>query len=264
MSLTTTFPMRLISVLGTPLAATDYAGLEDCLNLLAEGHDLSCVDFANTHIVTMRRHDSVFREVTNAIDLFVPDGMPLVWCMNARGAGLRDRVYGPTFMRHMARRSSGRWRHYLLGGSESGSAALQSVIRAENPDFQIAGSYTGPCDASGTLGGSMEEHTRVVAEIVRAAPHFVWVGLGAPKQYHAIARLRTALPPCVLLAVGFAFDVNAGVKPDAPMWMQRRGLTWLFRMLSEPRRLVGRYLRWNTLFLYYLVKEELFRGRRAT
>ena len=64
----------------------------------------------------------------------------------------------------------------------------------------------------------------------------------------------------VILTVGFAFDVNAGMKPDAPLWMQRVGLTWVFRLASEPRRLLGRYLRYNFLFLFYLAVDGL-RGR---
>jgi N-acetylglucosaminyldiphosphoundecaprenol N-acetyl-beta-D-mannosaminyltransferase len=65
----------------------------------------------------------------------------------------------------------------------------------------------------------------------------------------------------VIFAVGFAFDVNAGLKPDAPAWMQRAGLTWLFRASSEPGRLLTRYLRFNTLFLYYLLKDAIIPPR---
>jgi len=65
----------------------------------------------------------------------------------------------------------------------------------------------------------------------------------------------------VTLTVGFAFDVNAGMKPDAPAWMQRLGLTWVFRLASEPRRLAGRYLRYNFLFLWYLLTDR-GRGKR--
>ena len=91
-------------------------------------------------------------------------------------------------------------------------------------------------------------------------PDFIWVGLGTPKQYGWINRIKPKLDHGVMLAVGFAFDVNAGMKPDAPAWMQRAGLTWVFRLCSEPRRLASRYFRWNSLFLWYLFWDGL-RGR---
>jgi N-acetylglucosaminyldiphosphoundecaprenol N-acetyl-beta-D-mannosaminyltransferase len=95
---------------------------------------------------------------------------------------------------------------------------------------------------------------------MRLEPEFIWVGLGTPKQQRWIARMKPQLRRGMLLSVGQAFDVNAGLRSDAPAWMQRAGLTWLYRMASEPRRLVGRYLRHNSEFLWYLAVDFL-RGR---
>jgi N-acetylglucosaminyldiphosphoundecaprenol N-acetyl-beta-D-mannosaminyltransferase len=94
------------------------------------------------------------------------------------------------------------------------------------------------------------------------SPDFVWVGLGTPKQYRWVKRNKHLLRRGVILTVGFAFDVNAGTKPDAPLWMQRMGLTWIFRLFSEPRRLIGRYLRYNTLFVCYLFFDAVSRTLR--
>jgi N-acetylglucosaminyldiphosphoundecaprenol N-acetyl-beta-D-mannosaminyltransferase len=84
--------------------------------------------------------------------------------------------------------------------------------------------------------------------------------MGTPKQQAWIHHYKNQIARGIILAVGFAFDVNAGTKPDAPAWMQRFGLTWVFRLLSEPRRLGPRYLQWNCLFLFYLAWDGL-RGR---
>jgi N-acetylglucosaminyldiphosphoundecaprenol N-acetyl-beta-D-mannosaminyltransferase len=81
------------------------------------------------------------------------------------------------------------------------------------------------------------------------------VGLGAPKQYSFINNLKPLFSNTIFLAVGFAFDVNAGTKGDAPLWMQKNGLTWAYRVSKEPRRLFLRYLKWNTLFVYYTLCE---------
>jgi N-acetylglucosaminyldiphosphoundecaprenol N-acetyl-beta-D-mannosaminyltransferase len=124
-----------------------------------------------------------------------------------------------------------------------------------NPSLQFLGGYHGNCSTNGVL----EEDSRVCEEILAFAPDFIWVGLGTPKQYAWIDRIKPRLGRGILLAVGFAFDVNAGTKADAPLWMQRNGLTWLYRMASEPRRLVSRYAKWNTLFLWYLFSDAVRR-----
>ena len=98
-----------------------------------------------------------------------------------------------------------------------------------------------------------EQDQEIVDEINQLSPDFIWVGLGTPKQQEWIHRNMPQIKRGVVFAVGFAFDVNAGTKKDAPLWMQKRGLTWVFRLLSEPLRLGPRYLRYNSLFLFYLL-----------
>ena len=244
--------MKIIDVLGTPLAATSYEELTNHCHDLARLGGTWAIDLTNTQIVTMRRHETAFQEVTGRFDLFVPDGMPLIWTLNRRGANLTDRVYGPTFMRHCISRSPAPFKHYLLGGSEECLGLLRRRLVAEQPDVQIVGSRHGYFNES--------EENEIVREINSLAPDFVWIGLGTPKQQEWIHRHKASIQRGVLLAVGFAFDVNAGTKTDAPVWMQRRGLTWLFRVASEPRRLAKRYLRYNSLFLFYLAKDALTKG----
>jgi N-acetylglucosaminyldiphosphoundecaprenol N-acetyl-beta-D-mannosaminyltransferase len=246
--------MKTIEVLGTPLTATSYEEFTDYCHELSREPRARAVDLSNTQVVTMRRHEPEFREITSCFDFFLPDGMPLVWCLNRRGARLRDRVYGPTFMRIFLERSPAPFTHYLLGGSADCLARLQGRLLAMQPALRIVGARDGYFGA--------DEEEQIVAEINRISPDFIWVGLGTPKQQDWIYRHQKNISRGLLLAVGFAFDVNAGSKKDAPKWMQRRGLTWLFRLLSEPRRLALRYLRYNTLFLFYLCKDALLaRGR---
>jgi N-acetylglucosaminyldiphosphoundecaprenol N-acetyl-beta-D-mannosaminyltransferase len=240
------------AVLGTPLQATTYAALTQQLQALSRQPRTVAVDFTNTQIVTLRRHERAFRELTSSFDYFVPDGMPLIWCLNAQGAGLRDRVYGPTFMRHCLLASPAPFTHYLLGGSEDCLSRLKTFFLKENPAVRIIGCHSGYFKA--------EQEPAILEEINRLSPDFLWVGLGTPKQQAWIHRYKSQLARGVVLAVGFAFDVNAGTKPDAPPWMQRYGLTWVFRLLSEPRRLGPRYLRFNFLFVSYLLWDGL-RGR---
>src|SRR5205085_2246365 len=120
--------MTALHVLGTPLLVTDYTELAAKCQQWARGPQCLALDFANTQIVTMRRHEPEFRELTDSYDGFPPDGMPLVWCLNRAGARLRDRVYGPTFMREFMSRVPGEFTHFLLGGSEQCGAKLRAIF----------------------------------------------------------------------------------------------------------------------------------------
>jgi N-acetylglucosaminyldiphosphoundecaprenol N-acetyl-beta-D-mannosaminyltransferase len=247
--------MTVMDILGTPLLVTDYEGLSQQCQDWARNGQCVAMDFANTQIVTMRRHEPWFRELTSAYDYFPPDGMPLVWCLNRAGARLRDRVYGPTFMRELLKQVGGEFKHYLLGGSEECGARLRATFGQLNPAIKFVGSFHGKCLLDGRLEGPAEE--QVMAELNRLSPDFIWVGFGTPKQQAWVKQHKHLLRRGVVLTVGFAFDVNAGVKRDAPDWMQRLALTWVFRLWSEPRRLGPRYFRYNFLFLYYLVRDKL-------
>src|SRR5438046_3906291 len=109
--------MRTIEILDTPLAVTTYADLEAHCRELAKAGRTHAIDFSNTHIITLRRHEPDFRSLTSHFDLFIPDGMPLVWCLNQNGAQLSDRVYGPTFMRRVMDTSGPGLTNYIIGGS---------------------------------------------------------------------------------------------------------------------------------------------------
>lgn len=237
-------------LLGTAIEVTTYDQLAAYCLAAREGTGTVAIEFANTQVVAMRRHDAWFREMTASFDWFIPDGMPLVWCLNRRGAALSDRVYGPTFFRVLVERS-GSASHYLFGGTAETGALLRAAMTNWNAEARVVGSFHGRCDADGRLADE-----QVIEELNRLSPDFIWVGLGTPKQQAWIHRYKQRLRRGIILSVGFAFDVNAGTKRDAPLWMQRRGLTWLFRLVTEPRRLGGRYIRYNTLFLWYLLKER--------
>lgn len=233
-----------LCVLGTPLQRRTYASLTAELQERSRQPGAFSVDFTNTHIVTMRRSEPEFREITSRVDYFIPDGMPLIWCLNLQGAKLRDRVYGPTFMRECVLNSPAPFTHYFLGGNEECVSRLKEFFVKQNPKIQIIGTRNGYFKP--------EDEPQIIEEINRLSPDFVWIGLGTPKQQAWVHKYKSQIRRGIVLAVGFAFDVNAGMKPDAPLWMQRCGLTWFYRLSSEPARLGPRYVRHNFWFLFYL------------
>jgi N-acetylglucosaminyldiphosphoundecaprenol N-acetyl-beta-D-mannosaminyltransferase len=250
--------MKTLHVLNAPLTVTDYDELSAaCLRWVHEPRVITA-EFVNTQIVTMIRNDPTFRETMVAYDFLFPDGMPLVWCLNRAGAGMRDRVYGPTFMKRLLETCPAVTTHYLLGGSAECGARLKEIFSQRNPNVKFIGGFHGKCAADGSLDGAAERE--VIEELNRLSPDFIWVGFGTPKQQAWARKHKHLLKRGIILTVGFAFDANAGLKPDAPLWMQRAGLTWLYRMATEPRRLGPRYFKYNSLFLWYLLWDGL-RGR---
>jgi N-acetylglucosaminyldiphosphoundecaprenol N-acetyl-beta-D-mannosaminyltransferase len=142
---------------------------------------------------------------------------------------------------------------FFYGSTESTLRKLRDVLRAQFPRLQIAGIYSPPFRPL-----SAEEDAQIVQNINRSGANIVFVGLGCPKQEKWMADHRGRIH-AVMLGVGAAFDYHAGVIKRAPLWWQRHGLEWLYRLLSEPRRLFKRYLITNTLFLIGFSRQLLSR-----
>jgi N-acetylglucosaminyldiphosphoundecaprenol N-acetyl-beta-D-mannosaminyltransferase len=254
-------PIETSPVLGVPLLVGDYARAAEIAREWAGRADRPyLIAAANTHVVTLAAGDAEFAESLASFDLVLPDGMPLVWVMNRQlREPLRDRIYGPTFMLRCLEGTQGApWSHMLVGGSEALLAQLATRLQERFPGLVIAGTYAPPFGA-----WPASEDARMVAAIRASGAQLVWVGLGCPKQEHWLARQRAQLPPGVYAAVGAAFAFHAGWTRQAPRWMQRAGLEWLFRLGTEPRRLWRRYLVNNPLFVWKLLAERCCGRRRS-
>ncbi|HEY7074258.1 MAG TPA: WecB/TagA/CpsF family glycosyltransferase [Solirubrobacteraceae bacterium] len=233
-------------VLGVALALTDYEGTLDWIEQAVAGGHRGYVCVAATHTVTATREDPALRAAIRGADFTVPDGQPLVWALRALGHRLEDRVYGPDLMDlACARAARSGQRFYLYGGRDAGALdELARRLEQRHPGLQIGGGHAPPfrelTDA---------EEDAIAAEIDRCGADVVWVGIGVPKQEKWMARMRDRLAAPVLVGVGAAFDFHAGLIPQAPGWMQRAGLEWLYRLAHEPRRLWRRYLHYNPRFV---------------
>ena len=246
-------------VLGVPLAITDYERTLDWIDAAVAAPTPGYVCVAATHTVMACQEDAELRAAVLSADFTVPDGQPLVWALRALGHDVRDRVYGPELMdRACARAARTGQRFYLYGGRNHGALSeLARSLRLRHPGLRIVG---GHCPPFRPL--SEAEDAAVAAEINRARPDVVWVGIGVPKQEKWMARMRDRLDAPVLIGVGAAFDFHAGLIPQAPQALQRLGLEWAFRLVQEPRRLWRRYLRYNPRFVLGFVR-QYGRHRRA-
>jgi N-acetylglucosaminyldiphosphoundecaprenol N-acetyl-beta-D-mannosaminyltransferase len=235
-----------VEVLGIPLARIDYDGVLEWIDATVAARDRGYVCVAATHTVMASQDDPELRSAVLGSSLTVPDGQPLVWAMNALGAGLDARVYGPTLMeRAMERAAHTGTRHFLYGGRNNGALVqLAYNLRSRHAGMKIVGGHVPPFRPLTTA-----EEDAVAAEIDRSGADVVWVGIGVPKQEKWMAAMRERLEAPVLVGVGAAFDFHAGLVPQAPNWMQEAGLEWAFRLGAEPRRLWRRYLRYNPRFV---------------
>jgi len=191
------------------------------------------------------QEDAGTRDAVLGCSLAVPDGQPLVWAMRSLGHDA-SRVYGPELMARYCERSARTGtRMYLYGGRNQGALVQLALnLRHRYPGIKIVGGFSPPYR---TL--SEDERDWIVDDINASGADVVWVGIGQPKQENWMAEFRDRLEPPVLIGVGAAFDFHAGLVPQAPDWMQRMGLEWLYRLAHEPRRLWRRYLRYNPRFI---------------
>jgi len=215
-----------------------------------------CVSGA--HGVMECQGDEELRTIHNRAGLVTPDGMPLVWLSRLHGARHVSRVYGPDLMLALCERSPSKgYRHFFYGGAEGVPERLARSLHERFPGLIVAGTYSPPFRAL-----TQEEERAIAAQIDAAKPDIVWVGLSTPKQERWMAVNRERLVAPVLIGVGAAFDFHAGLKSQAPRWMQHSGLEWLFRLVTEPRRLWRRYAYIVPIFLLFVMLQELGLRRR--
>jgi N-acetylglucosaminyldiphosphoundecaprenol N-acetyl-beta-D-mannosaminyltransferase len=195
------------------------------------------VCITNIHGIVESQRDHGLRQIHNDAGLVTPDGMPLVWASHLFGFRGVERVYGPDLVLAMCKRSVGRgYRHYFFGGAPGVAGQMADCLRQRFPGLVVAGTYAPPFHPL-----TAEDNNKIVKAINKARPDIVWVGLGTPKQERWMAAHVGRVNAGALIGVGAAFDFLSGSKRQAPRWMQRSGLEWFFRVVTEPRRLWRRY-----------------------
>ena len=241
------------NILGVGVSALNMTMALEVIEGWIERREPHYVCVTGVHGVMESQRDENLRRIHNRAGLVTPDGMPLVWLSRLKGFRHVERVYGPDLMLALCERSAAKgYRHFFYGGAEGVPEQLASVLQKRFPGLQVAGTFSPPFRPL-----TPEEDDQIIQMINEAAPDIVWVGLSTPKQERWMAEHVGRLTAPVLIGVGAAFDFLTGRKPQAPRWMQRAGLEWLFRLLTEPRRLWRRYLTNNPLFVALVVLQAL-------
>lgn len=241
------------NVLGLEVAALTIPLAIRTIDAWIDNNESHYVCVTPVHSVVLCQDDLKLKSVFNASGLITPDGMPLVWLGRLKGYSYMNRVYGPDLMLAVCKHSQKKgYRHFFYGGAERVPDLLVKNLKSWYPDLSIAGTFSPPFRSL-----SIKEDVKIVDMINRNAPDILWVGLGAPKQEYWMAEHIDLLNVPVLIGVGAAFDFHAGIKRQAPYWMQRSGLEWSFRLLSEPKRLWKRYIVSNPRFVALVLLQML-------
>ena len=209
----------------------------------AERKDGGYACLANVHVVVMASRDGLVDGALADAWAVFPDGWPVAWLQRRIGRTGASRVAGPDLMPLVIELGQDRGlRHFLFGSTEDVVSRLRNELQRRLPGADIVGALAPP------VGVDLWA-PEVKASVRAARPDIVWCALGAPKQELWMRSHHRELAPALLLGVGAAFDFIAGAKPRAPLAVQRLGLEWLHRLLSEPRRLWRRYLETNLVFV---------------
>jgi N-acetylglucosaminyldiphosphoundecaprenol N-acetyl-beta-D-mannosaminyltransferase len=245
-------------ILGMRVDATSYDDATVSIVDWARAGESRSVCVATVNNVMIGRDDPSFLEMMNGADLVTPDGMPLVWGLRWLGIPSATRVYGPALTPIIFSRAAEDGIPVgFVGGTPEVLDRLLVNAGGTFPGLRVAYRCSPPFREM-----TSEEDAQIAREINNSGARIVFVGLGTPKQDAWMARQRGNVQ-AVMIGVGAAFDFLAGVKPQAPAFLQRLGLEWLFRLVTEPRRLWRRYLRQNPRFVALFARQLLGNWRQA-
>jgi exopolysaccharide biosynthesis WecB/TagA/CpsF family protein len=244
MNTTINWPLKY-NLLNVKISATDYNSARDTIIKAATEHISACVDHMPVHGIITANTEKLFGNAISNFDMVCPDGQPVRWGLNLLyHLKLADRVYGPDLMLQLCKAASEKGISiYLYGSTEQVLNKLVKSLQIKFPSLIIAGFESPPFSKL-----SNDEDIAVAKRINDSGAGILFIGLGCPKQELWASEHRDKLH-CVQMCVGAAFDFHAGTKKQAPSWMQKSGLEWLFRFEQEPLRLWKRYVITNSLFI---------------
>jgi len=238
------------NILGVMVSAIDLdQALEYCQNQI-ETHQPAYICVAPAHSIMDCYDDKYLKEIFNKSGMTTPDGMAVVWILKIKGNKTVSRVYGPDLLLSLCELSNETgWKHFFYGSTNQVLNQLQINLLAKYPEVNICGTFSPPVQDE-----KITEQQEVIDKINQLDPDIVWVGLGSPKQEYWMSDHRGKLNAPLLIGVGAAFDFLSGNKNQAPKWVQRSGIEWLYRLINEPRRLWRRYIKYPKFVMLVLME----------
>jgi len=240
-------------VWGVPFSRVDFRQAVDAINRLVELRSPSFVITANIHYVMLSAGDARLRSNNDSAALVLADGMPIVWASRCRPKPLPERVTGADLVPALCKCAAALGHSvFLLGAARGVADTAAERLRRRYPGLRVVGVEAPPMRSL-----SRRENDELVARIRAAAPDLLFVAFGQPKGEHWVAENVEQLGVPVCMQIGATFDFIAGRVRRAPRWMQRIGLEWFFRFLTDPWRLGRRYAA-NAWFALRMLLRDLF------
>jgi N-acetylglucosaminyldiphosphoundecaprenol N-acetyl-beta-D-mannosaminyltransferase len=251
-------PLRC-NVLGVGISAVNLDSAAQIINSWIASREKNYVCITGVHGVMESQTDERLRQIHNHAGMVTPDGMPMVWLNKLAGNNHVSRVYGPDLMLKVCGEGIAQGtRHYFYGGGEGVADLLATALKTRFPGLNVVGTFCPPFRKMIEV-----EDAGIVSAINATNADIVWVGLSTPKQEFWMSGHLGRIDAPVMIGVGAAFDFHAGLKRQAPPWMQKSGLEWFYRLCTEPGRLWKRYLKNNPLFVAYLLLNKLGLRRKS-
>lgn len=227
-----------VNILGVGVSPLDLSAAVTCVNSFLETGNKGYICVTGMHGIMEAQADPAFRDIQNNSFLTTPDGIPTVWAGRIDGYSNMKQVRGADFMLKLCESSAETGtRHFLYGGKPGVAELLAAVLTLRFPGLQIVGTYTPPFRSL-----NADEEADLHQRLLASGADVLWCGISTPKQERFMAKYIGILPVRLMVGVGAAFDLNAGLLADSPQWVQKCGLQWAHRLIQEPRRLWRRYL----------------------
>ncbi|WP_375272698.1 WecB/TagA/CpsF family glycosyltransferase [Sphingomonas sp.] len=243
-------------VLNVPVTLTNMKDAISTIFSWIDREESYYVCIRDVHGVMRAQEDPDLMNIHYKAGMVTPDGMPLVWLARWRGHANVTRVCGADLVAALCEASVERGiGHYFYGGKAGVADRMAMALIKRHPGLRVVGVGTPPFESV-----SAEEDAAATASIAATKPGVVWVGLSTPKQEYWMRDHTARIPGATLIGVGAAFDFYAGDVTRAPVWMHQRGLEWLHRLASEPRRLWRRYLVLAPKFVLMVTRRGWGRG----
>jgi len=226
--------------------------IERCTELIELGQPAQHV-VINAGKVAMMHDKPHLKEIVSNCHMVNADGQSIVWASRLKGVRVPERVAGIDLMDRLLERAEERgWPVYFLGARDDVVKKCVEVFRARHPRLTVSGYRNG-----------YFEDGRVVAEQIRdAGTRLLFVGISSPKKEEFLSEHLKHRGPGFAMGGGGSVDIVAGLTKRAPVWMQKSGLEWSYRLFQEPGRMWKRYLFGNARFIHLVLKEERRRTPR--
>ena len=243
--------------MGVPVVATNLKSAVHTVCGHLQEHRGDYMTFVNVHTLVTAVENGEYKRAQEMSAYSFADGTPVAKLQRKKGYIEAKRVAGPDFMDAVLKISPDKgYRHYFYGSMPDNIGRLVKAVSEKYPGVEIVGSCAPEFVETMDADTFEEIFAKDIAEIEKASPDFIWVGLGAPKQELWMMHAQGCVSG-LMAGVGAAFDFMSGEKRRAPVVLQKLGLEWFYRLMQDPRRLFPRYIETNIKFLKLCLKDSL-------